>query len=314
MRASGVLSRYAVLILLVVMIAIFSILSPQGFFSVGNFVGLANSYAVGLVLTLGLLFPLMVGEFDLSIAYGLGFGGILTGFLDGQAHWPIGVVIVVVLVIGGLVGVVNAFFVVVVGVNSLIVTLGMGSVLYGLTLLVSNGQILSNISPALTQGVNLTPGTPNLPLYLAIAAVLGVWYVIEYTPLGRYLTFIGLGPEVARLAGLPVRPLRFATFVIAGVVAAACGVLTVGQLGAADPSVGAPFLLQAFAAAFLGTTVIKLGRFNAVGTAIAVAFSAVGVGGLTLLVSASWLPYVFNGAALVIAVTFSQLSSRGKRT
>ena len=312
-RGSEFLNKYAVVIVLAAMIAVFSILRPQTFFTVGNFTTLANSQAVLLILSLALILPLSVGEFDLSVASGLGFGAVLTGFLNGEGGWPLWATIAMVLVVGAVVGAVNALFIVQFEVNAFIVTLGTGTVLAGLTIWVSGGQILSNISPDLINTVTLTVGGLALPFWIAVALVLVFWYVYEYTPLGRYLTFVGLGAEVARLAGLPIRSLRFGAFIVAGIMAAGCGVLAVGLLGSADPSAGASYLLPAYAGAFLGTTVIRPGRFNALGTAVALALLVVGVTGLQLLGAAGWVEQVFNGAALILAVTFARIVSRHER-
>jgi ribose transport system permease protein len=313
-RLSGWLYKYAVVLVLVAMIVVFSLLRPDTFFTSGNFTTIANSQAVLLILALALILPLSVGEFDLSVASGLGFGAVLTGYFNGEQHWSIVLTIVTVLVIGAVTGLVNGFFVVHLGVNAFIVTLGTGTLLTGLTIWVSGGQILSNISPGLTNVVTTTFGGLAMPVYLALGLVIVLWYVYEYTPLGRYLTFVGLGPEVARLAGLPVRQLRVSAFAVAGLMAAGCGVLAVGLLGSADPSASDAYLLPAYAGAFLGTTVIKPGRFNAWGTVVALALLVVGVTGLQLLGAAGWVEQVFNGTALVLAVTFARLVSRAETT
>lgn len=312
-HASQLLGRYAVLVVLIAMIAVFSILKPDTFFTAGNFISLANSQAVLLILSLALIFPLSVGEFDLSIASNLGFGAILLGYLNGIAHVPLGLAVVIVLVVGALAGVVNGIFIVGLGVNAFIVTLGTGTVLTGLTIWISNGQILSGLDPALSDTITTTFGGLAIPFWIAVLLVLAIFYLYEFTPLGRYLTFIGLGAEVARLAGLPVARLRFGAFVVAGFMAAGCGILAVGLLGSADPSASAAYLLPAYAGAFLGTTVVKPGRFNAWGTVIAAALLVVGVTGLQLLGAEGWVSQVFNGAALVVAVTFARLVSRRNR-
>ena len=312
-RVSEFLYKYAVVLVLIAMVVVFSLLQPSTFFTTGNFTTIANSQAVLLILSLALILPLSVGEFDLSVASGLGFGAILTGYLSGEQHLPLAVTIVIVLLVGGLVGVLNGVFVVYFGVNAFIVTLGTGTVLSGLTIWVSGGQILSNIPPALVNTVTTTVGGLAMPVYLGLLLVVVLWYVYEYTPLGRYLTFVGLGAEVARLAGLPVKGLRLGAFVVAGVMAAGCGILAVGLLGAADPSASASYLLPAYAGAFLGTTVVKPGRFNAWGTVVALSLLVVGVTGLQLLGAAGWVEQVFNGAALVLAVTFARVVSRQDR-
>ena len=143
-------------------------------------------------------------------------------------------------------------------------------------------------------------------MYLAFVLVIALWYVYEHTPLGRALFFVGEGREAARLVGLRVDRLRFGAFVASGVISAGAGIVTAGQLGAADPSVGPSFLLPAYAAAFLGATTIKPGRFNAWGTVVALYLLVTGVTGLELLGSSSWVQEMFNGVALLIAVTFAR--------
>jgi ribose transport system permease protein len=178
------------------------------------------------------------------------------------------------------------------------------------TLAVSDGQILNTVSQPLVDFVQYQVLGLPIPVYLAFVLVAVVWYVFEHTPLGRYLFFVGEGREAARLVGLRVDRLRFGAFIVSGIISAAAGIITAGQLGAADPSVGPSFLLPAYAAAFLGATTIKPGRFNAWGTVVALYLLVTGVTGLELLGSSSWVQEMFNGIALLIAVTFARFVAR----
>ena len=133
----------------------------------------------------------------------------------------------------------------------------------------------------------------------------------EHTPLGRHLFFVGEGPRGrAACRACRVDRLRFGAFVASGAISAVAGIVTAGQLGAADPSVGPSFLLPAYAAAFLGATTIKPGRFNAWGTVVALYLLVTGVTGLELLGTSSWVQEMFNGVALLIAVTFARFVAR----
>lgn len=309
-RSRSLLYRYAVVFVFVAMVVVFSALLPKTFFTTGNFQTIVNSQAVLLLLALALTLPLSVGEFDLSVASMLGFGATLLAYLYGSWHWPLAAALLAVLAVGGFVGLVNGLFIVRFGVNAFIATLGTGTVLTGLTLAVSGGQILTGVPDAVTRfSAHLTFGLV-WPAYVAFGFAVVLWYVYEHTPTGRYLFFVGEGREVARLAGLPVRRLRWLALVFASVIAAACGILAAGQLGSADPSVGPNYLLPAYAAAFLGATTIKPGRFNAFGTLVALYLLVTGVTGLELAGAASWVEQVFNGTALVIAVTFARLVSQ----
>ena len=149
--------------------------------------------------------------------------------------------------------------------------------------------------------------------YYALAAALLIWYVFDYTPLGRRLLFVGRGREVARLNGIAVDRVRVGALLSSAVLSSVGGIIYAGILGSADPYSGLNYLLPAFAAAFLGATTIQPGRFNPWGTIVAVYFLATGITGLSMLGIPLWVTNVFNGAALILAVTISQIT-RGRET
>ena len=307
-----ILYRYAVVIAFAVFFVGFSLLLPKTFFTLGNVRTILSSQSVLMVLALGLTLPLTTGEFDLSIGSMLGTAAVLTAFFTGQVHWPLALVVVATTLVGVAAGALNGLFVVRIGVNAFIGTLGTSTILTGLTLAVSGGQILDTVAAPLSNFVQYQVLGLPLPVYLAFALGAVLWYVYEHTPLGRNLYFVGEGREAARLVGLRVDRLRFGAFIASGAISAIAGVFTAGQLGAADPSVGPSFLLPAYAAAFLGATTIKPGRFNAWGTVVALYLLVTGVTGLELLGSSSWVQEMFNGIALLIAVTFARLVARGQ--
>jgi ribose transport system permease protein len=223
--------------------------------------------------------------------------------------WPIGLAILVALLVGIVVGLANSFFIVAVGVQSIIVTLGMGTLLAGIAIGINNSTT-SGVSSAFVDITRTQILGVQAAFWFALLLTALVWYVYSYTPLGRYLYFIGAGREVARLSGIRVEALRVGSLVFAGFVAALGGVVLAGILGAADPNVGPTYLLPAFAAAFLGATAIKPGRFNPWGSFVAVYFLVTGITGLQLLGLVGWIEQSFYGASLVIAVTFSHLMGR----
>jgi ribose transport system permease protein len=302
--------RYAVVFTLLIFIVGFSLLLPRTFFTPGNFRTIVSSQAVLMILALGLTLPLTTGEFDLSIGSMLGCAAVLTAYFTGELHWPLALVIVATVLVGVIAGALNGFFVVRVGVNAFIGTLGTSTILTGLTLAVSGGQILNSVAEPLVDFVQHQIFGLAVPVYIAFALAVALWYLYEHTPVGRYLFFVGEGREAARLVGLRVDQLRIGAFIASGAVSAIAGIFTAGQLGAADPSVGPSFLLPAYAAAFLGATTIKPGRFNAWGTVVALYLLVTGVTGLELLGTSSWVQEMFNGAALLIAVTFARFVAR----
>jgi ribose transport system permease protein len=321
-RATGVPSRwnavdlgerYGIIVLWIAVIIFFSILRPDTFFTTTNFETIFGTQAVQLVITLGLIVSLTAGEFDLSVASVMGFGTTMVALLNVNDHWGLVPAIIATLAVGVLIGCVNAYLVVRVGVSSLIVTLGMGTLLSGIGFGISHSETIGGISQSLLIGMQYTIFGLPIAFYIGLLIVAILWYVLAYTPLGRHLLFVGEGREVARLAGLRVDSMRALALITTALICTVAGIMQAGVVGAADPGGGPPYLLPAFAGAFLGQTVITPGRFSPAGVFVATYFLVTGITGLQLLGGQGWVQDVFYGGALVIAVTLAQLVARRRR-
>ncbi|WP_405970764.1 ABC transporter permease [Streptomyces sp. NBC_00988] len=315
-RIFGSLPQAAVPLLLVATFVGFSVLSPELFFTWTNFRIMLASQATVLLLAVAITIPLRAGDFDLSISAVMvlcaGTVGVL--FRDG---WPVWTCVVVSLALGGLVGALNAVFVVGIGLDGLIVTLGTFTLLNGLLTYMSDGSLISTIPSGVKDFANLQIlGLPSV-VWLGWIIALIAWFVFEYTPLGRYLLFIGGNRSAAALAGLRVGRIRIGAFIAASLIAALAGVLLAGSVGSVDPSSAGSYLLPPATAAFLGTTTIQLRRFNILGTLVGLYLLAFGITGLQLLGVRGWVSDVFNGAALILAIAFARcfelLKTRGHR-
>lgn len=295
----------------VAIIVLFGVLRPETFLTTGNLASILASQAVLVVVTLGLAVVLTAGDYDLSVASVVGLSAMLIAVLNVDHAVPIGFAILLALAAGLMVGIVNGFFVVRLGIDSLIVTLGMSTLVTGIVLWFSASNTVSGISANLVRPVIIWRflGVP-LEFYYAMVLAIGVWYVFRFMPVGRRLLVVGRSREVARLSGIRVGAVRGGALVVSSLFAAFGGVLLAGTSGAAGPTAGLDLLLPAFAAAFLGATTINPGRFNAWGTVIAVYFLVTGITGLQLLGAQSYVQNIFYGAALILAVSFSQLVRR----
>ncbi|MCW3005349.1 MAG: ABC-type transporter, integral rane subunit [Conexibacter sp.] len=311
LSVSGVLHRYGLLIAWAVLIAVFGALVPESFLHVQNFKTIFNTQAILLVLTIAVLITLIPGEFDLSFAATFGISEVLLGYLNVRLGIPIAAAIVLVLLIGAAIGAVNAILTVLVGVESIIVTLGSATVLSGVALALTTEPIVG-IAPGFVQAVRHATFGLQTVLFVALAVTLAAWYVLTYTPVGRYLYFTGAGRNAARLAGIRVDRLRFFAFMWAGTLSALAGVLLAGVLGSSDASIGPAYLLPGFAAAYLGSAAIVPGRFNVWGSFIAVYFLVTGITGLELLGLSGWISQAFYGGSLLIAVVISHIAG-GRR-
>lgn len=307
------LERFGLVIVWLAVIALFGALRPETFLTWSNFSSIFGSEAVLVIVTLGLIIPLTAGDFDLSIAQTLTFVSMLTAILSARMGLPIGLIIPIALAAGALVGLINGAITLYFRVHSLIVTLGVGTLLHGVTLWISDSQTISGVARVFMQYVIIQRlfGIP-LSFYYAIALAALVWYVLSYTAFGQQLLFTGRGREVGRLTGVAVGRVRMTAFVASGMMGAVAGILYTGTTGSANPTSGTTLLLPAFAAAFLGATCIRPGRFNAWGSVIAVYFLVTGINGLSVLGFRTFVHDLFYGGALVVAVMVSQLVSGRK--
>jgi ribose transport system permease protein len=303
--------RWALLLVWIAVVILFSLLRPSTYPTSGNFETIFGSQAVLLMLTLGLILPLTTGDFDLSIASNLSLTSMLIAVLNVQHGWAIVPAVLAGVGAAVLVGVINGALVVLIGIDSFIVTLGTGTVLLGIVQWISNSNDITGTSPGLTTWtIGNRIGGISLIFYYGVIATLILFYVFEYTPLGRRLLFVGRGRSVSRLSGLRVNRIRWGSFVFCGLFAGLAGTMYAGSLGGADPASGQTFLLPAFAAAFLGATAVLPGRFNPIGTFIAVYFLVSGITGLQLLGVQNFVQQLFYGGALVIAVALSTIARR----
>lgn len=208
---------------------------------------------------------------------------------------------------GALMGGVNALLVVKIGLNSFVATLGTMTIAEGIGFGVSHTSIVVESDPALSNFITGTFLHIPVGVWLGWALLLAIWFVYQYTPFGRLLLFIGGNRTAANLLGIPVARIRITAYILSGVIFAFGGIVLLGYLGSADPTVGSSYLLPPLSAAFLGTTAIQLGRFNAFGTLIAAYVLGVITTGLELLGASSWVGDIFDGVALLAAILMARL-------
>jgi ribose transport system permease protein len=289
---------------------VFFSLTTDTFLSVTTARTIANEQAVTAIVAIGLTVALAAGVFDLSIAGVMGLANIVVARLLAEAHWGAVTAIVVTVALMSLVGLVNGLLVVYARIDPFIATLGTNSILTAAIYLVSGNENILGL-PASFRSISSTEiwGIPISIFYVLVIALV-VWYVLAWTPVGRRLYATGGNREVARLAGVPTGRYIICSFICSASVAALAGILVVSTLGSGSVEVGPSYLLPAFAAGFLGATQFRPGRFNVWGTVMAVFLLATGVKGLVLMGAETWVPDLFNGVALILAVGISSVQRR----
>ena len=305
----AIFARYATIIGLALMIVIFSILSPDAFPTLNNFVNVLNQASLATIIAGGLTLAVVVGELDLSIGYAASLHGVLVTELIVHDKLPIALAIVIVLALGALIGVVNGLIVTKLRVNSVIATLGVGTIIVGLAFAYSSGvPIVAGVPEGFLQ-LSLGRwlfGIPN-PIIIMAVVVVGLWVLVERTAIGQEIQAVGGNPIAARLAGINVDRIKILGFVISAVCAALTGALLASRLGSGTTNAADSYLLTAFAAVFLGSATLRDGEFHVLGTFIGTLIIVFGFNGLNIFGAPTFSQYVFQGTILVVAVALSSL-------
>ena len=298
------LEAYAFLGLLVISFVFFSVWSKTSgtFLSSANIQILLGSNTVVAITALAALIPLVCNEWDLSIGGSAALSSVFVAeFMTNGMNAVLALVLGIA--IGVCVGVINAVLVTRMGVNAVITTLGISIIITGIISLKTGGvTVAGNLPQVVTNfGTENWLGIPR-SVYALAAVALVVYYIVDHTPYGRYLYALGSNRSAARLAGIRVKLIVGTTFVIAGGLCGAAGVLQVARSGGANPHLADALLLPALAAAFLSAAAIRPGQYNVGGVLVAVYFLAVLNSGLNLAGAQDYVSNFVNGGALIIGV------------
>lgn len=303
--------KYAVILVWVALIAVYSIMMPTTFATWNNITTMLGSKAVVVVLALAIMIPLIGGDYDMSVAANATLTSTLVAIMNVWWGFPIILSIVIGICVSALIGALNGLFSSIIDINPFVITMGMQTLLTGAVILISNSMTITGVDHGLVQAVysgRILGISPVFFYAIIIAAVL--FYFFSFTAYGRRVLIVGRGKNVAKLSGINVKRVRFLCFVASGTLSGIAGVLQLGILGAASTNSCINFLMPAFAAVYLSSTVISVGKFNPWGCIVAVYFLVTGTTGLSLMGINSAIQDVFYGAALIVAIVVSVVVER----
>jgi ribose transport system permease protein len=298
------------LVIWALVILAFSLIEPSTFLQTGTFRTIFNTPVQLIFLTLALVITFAVGEFDLSVAAVMGIGGTLVAFLNvnhGMNPW---IASLIALAVGAAVGLANGLLIVILGVNPIVVTLGLGTFITGVALWITDLNVINGLPSSFSNAANQPVGGVSISFVYGLVLTLVLAYLLNATPLGLRISFVGANREVARLAGIRVARIRVGAYIASGLISSLGGVILAATLGGFNPSSSPNYLLPAFAAVFLGTAVIQPGKFNAIGAFVGIFFLQTGIVGLQLLGLTGYIENLFYGGTLVVAVTISTIVQR----
>jgi ribose transport system permease protein len=290
---------------LVLLTVFFTVTSPY-FLDVDNFKNIFVALAVtGIICVPGTML-MIAGQVDLSVGSAAAVSGMILANIVND--YSIATGLLAVLAFGLALGIVNGFFVTVVGVNSLITTLGTLATLYGIALLIGNGQTLM-MKNFEWLGTAQPAGIPLPIIIFFIIAIIGI-ITLRRTRFGRSLYAIGSNPNAARVVGIRSNRILFASFILSGLSSALAGAILTSQLSAGDPNAARGLELEVITAIVLGGASLAGGRGTMWGTIIGLTTIGVLNNGLILLDVPTFWQRVAQGLMLILAVSFDATRER----
>ncbi len=284
------------------LIIIFGALEPEIFLSRENVTSILNNGAVLAIMACGLTFVLAVGEFDLSVAAAASFGGALAAVLVTQTGAPFAVTALAVAAAGIAIGLLNGLLVTRFEIPALIVTIGVSSLLDGMTLWVTgNSVIFTGFTELFLWLGGWRIASIQAPVFYLVFIAVILAIVLRYTATGRHIYAAGGNRAASRMAGIRVERQVVLAFVVAGFLGAIAGLIYTARQGSLTPLFGTALLLPTFAAAFLGSVTLARRRFHILGTVIGVYLIETGTVGLLILGAPAYTQQLFAGAVLILA-------------
>ena len=297
-----ILQSYGTVLALAVIVAAFSLIRPDKFCTLTNFINITRQISLLVMISLGTTLVMSVNEFDLSVGSMASLGGIIAALLAVKGL-PMTVCFLLPVVISFLIGLLNGWVVARFRVLSFITTLGMSTVLSGVIYRLSGGATVFEGIPKSFSFLGTTKlgRVPLLSILMVVFVVL-FWFLLEHTTLGRKFYAIGGNEETAKIAGIRVRKYKTIAFALCAVMACVTGMLIASRVGSANTTAGDGYFLQSYAAVFIGCTVSRKGIPNAAGTLVGAAILGILANGLTILQMPSYMQNIITGGIIILAV------------
>ena len=303
------LSRYGTIAALAVLTATFAFAIP-GFADPQNMLNILYQIALLTIISEGFTMCLIVGELDLAFPNVASLSGALVaGLIFGGMH-PL-VAILITLAVGLFFGATAGILVTKTGIPSLITTLASGIIAGGMIYMYTKGVSFYGQMPEgfLALGRGYVGPVPSL-IAIMLCVVVAAQILISATRIGRYMQATGANPTASRLAGIDTDGYKILALALSGLAAAFTGILLTAKLGSANPEGAAGYMMDAFASALLGMTVLSMGRANPFGTFIGALMIGIINNGMTLAGSPYYTQDITKGVIIILSVALTSLQSR----
>ncbi|WP_225088129.1 ABC transporter permease [Pectobacterium colocasium] len=305
------------LITVVALIALFG-LASDNFLDPYNIINILRSIAIVTVIAIGVSISLSVGGFDLSVGSTASLANALVISLFVWYGFGTTGAIILTLLLCTLVGLFNAFLIVVLKIPDMLATLASLFVIQGVAMTYSyGGSITQNMvlpSGEMAEGIIpeffATLGQVPVIVVIMLAVTVLVQLYLSLTKHGRRMYAIGGNPEAARLAGIRTARYRVQAYVFSSLLAALGGILLASRIGSSQVNAGGGYLMDAVAAAYIGFSLAGSGKPNALGTLLGAVILGVLQNGLVMLSVPYYAMDIIKGLVLALALAMTYIQKR----
>ncbi len=301
-------------VLFIAAVAVFSLHAP-GFLSADNLINVSRQSVYLLIVALAQLVVLIGGGLDLSVGTVVALASVvgatvmtLVATALPDSPWiAIAAGCAAGLTVGTLVGLVNGLGTALLRIPSFMMTLGMSSVVFGLTLLVSGGLPIQGLPPAFAEafGFGRVFGLP-VPSLVALTVVVAIYSLLEWTRFGRHLYATGGNARAAELSGVRTTRVTVVAFAIAGALSALSGLLLTARLDTGESNIGASLPLESIAACVIAGVSLAGGAGRTVAVVLGTLLIVMVQNGMNLMQVGAYAQTIAIGSILILAMALAR--------
>lgn len=304
---SQIWDKYGTFAILIAMIIVFGLISPETFFTKGNFIQILLQSSVTILIACGEFFAILIAGIDLSVGSIIALTGMVTAKLMVSGIHPIIAILLGGILLGALLGAINGFLVNITKLHPFIITLGTLSIYRGITLIISNASPVFKFPPSFGKLVAGWLGPIPIPVLIALFVGLILTFITTKTRLGRNIYAMGGNKEAAWYSGINVSLHTLIVFIISGVCAGIAGVVFTARLGSAEPLAAVGYETFAIASAIIGGTSF----FGGKGVVMKVVIGGIIIGaisnGLNMLSVPTYYQQIVMGSLIIGVVTLERV-------
>ncbi len=303
------MAKYGIVIAFVIFCLILSISTRGRFLNIGNILNVLRQVSINGILAIGMTFVILTGGIDLSVGATVALSGFICASVY-KAGWGLPAVFLLTVLCGGVIGLVNGYFVANHSLAPFIVTLGVQTMVRGFTYIYSDGKPISQFTGNFVEiGQGSFLGIP-IPVWILLITFLISCFILYKTKMGRYVFAVGGNLNAALYSGVRTKSiLRFA-YCYCGLMSGLAAVVLTSRVSAALPQAGLAYESDAIAAVVIGGTSLSGGKGRLWGTIVGVLLIGVITNGLDLLSVSSYIQQVVKGAIIIGAILFDRFTNR----